>query len=486
MNNKQTEKKIAESFASAKPNIYDDVAAQCPTRSPSKARKNNALGWKIATCALALIMVVAVVFGGVTLGQYGQQNSVVASVTLDVNPSVAIRLNGNRRVISVDALNLDGEKIIGSMDFSGAQLEVTVNALIGSMIRSGKLSADSNSVLVSVDAKNSEYGALADIVSREITVILQESQIESSVVSQRLDNTDNADELAAEYGISVGKAQLIIKIMQNAPEGRYTVQQLVQLKINELNLILNGLSLPQDEISQNGAASEGKYIGRDAAIAAALNSIAAGLTQNDVQRLVCKMDFDDGVMVYEVEFVYKNFEYDVEINALDGKIIGVESEAQNTRPNQSELTEEQIKQKALELAEVPQAERDSVNVMVERDLDDGVMEYDVKFSYNGKYYEFDIDGYGNILSASQKEISSGSSESDLTRVKIRQKILEAVTKDSRFASLTLQSTREWEIEMDVEHGRQVYEVEFKWGRYEFDCVLDVATGNVTFKAELDD
>lgn len=496
MNKKQTENKIAESFAAARPDVFDNVAAQCPDRVPAKTRKSNVTGWKFATCALALVLVIAVVLGGVgystTKGALNDLQAsigggkVTASVTLDVNPSVAIRLNDNMRVVSVDALNLDGKKIIGNMDFGGAQLEVTVNALIGSMLRNGKLSEEANSVLVSVESSSQNiYEELSKAVSDQIAAILNESNIQAGVVSQRLDDSSDASSLAEQYGISAGKAQLINKIMQSAPAGKYTVEQLVSLKINDLNLILDGLDMPQDDLVQNGSASDSKYAGRDAAITAALDIVKAGLTQNDVQRLTCKMDFDDGRMVYEVEFVYDQREYEVEINAADGTVLSVESEMQNVRPDQTELDEEQIKGKAFDAAGVPSADRDAIDVTVERERDDGVTEYELKFSYNGKYYEFEIDGYGNVRSASQKEIG-GEYNSELTREQIQSKILEAVVKDRRFASVTLSTTYEWEIEMDVERGRQVYEAEFKWGRYEFDCTLDAASGSVTFEAEIDD
>ncbi len=482
MTNKQTENKIAESFSAVKPDVYNEVASQCPERTAVRTQKTTAWGWKIATFALALILVVAVIFGGVTLGG---TNAIAASVTLDVNPSVAIRLNKNRRVISVDALNLDGKKIIGNMDFKGAQLEVAVNALIGSMLRSNKLSADANSVLVSVDANQSEYDQLVNIVSQEINIILQESQIEASVVSQWLRETDDASALAAEYGISVGKAQLINKILQSSVQGKYTVEQLVSLKINELNLILDGLDVPQNELSQSGTASDGSYIGKDAAIAAALKSISDDLTENELQRLSCKMDFDDGFMIYEVEFVYNGWRYEIEVNALDGTIVGMERDTDDVRPQQSTLSRDQIEEKALDLADVPQADRDSVNMTVEVDVDHGVTEYELKFAYNGKYFEMEIDQYGIVLSASQRDIG-GTTQSDLSYDQIKQKVLEAVAKDSRFASVTLSSAREWEIEREYKYGKQVYEVEFKWNGYEFDCVLDISTGNVTFKAEIDD
>ena len=53
--------------------------------------------------------------------------------------------------LSVLRVREDAEKVVGDMDFSGASLEITVNALIGAMYRHGYLGELANSVLVTVN-----------------------------------------------------------------------------------------------------------------------------------------------------------------------------------------------------------------------------------------------------------------------------------------------------------------------------------------------
>ena len=60
------------------------------------------------------------------------------------------------------------------------------------------------------------------------------------------------------------------------------------------------------------------YVGRQAAIRTALAH--AGFGEQDVRRLRCELDREDGVMVYEIEFEKDGFEYDYEINAHSGVV----------------------------------------------------------------------------------------------------------------------------------------------------------------------
>ncbi len=481
---KKIERKVNESFNNVTPDTLNSIRSDCPTRTPSTVAtrsKNTTWGWKIATCALALLLVVTVVLSGVFFGKTGKISAVASTVTLDVNPSVEIQLNSSRRVVRVNALNADGKRIIGNMDFEGAQLEVTVNALIGSMIRNKFLDESSNSVLVSVSADASEYDALVGIVSEEISMRLSEATVDASVVSQWLRDTDSANQLATEYGISVGKAQLINKIMQSAPD-KYTVEQLVKLKINELNLIAEGLDISDDVLTQQGTASDGKYIGRDKAIAIALERVNASLTAQDVN-VKCKMDFDDGVMVYEVEFVYDGWKYEIEVDATNeaGNIVGFEREVSGRQPAGTDLTEEEIKALAFDIANVPEEERASISVSIERDRDDGRTEYELKFVYGDVRYKFEIDQYGNILSVKKEQFLGDTPVGQLTNEQIKQAVLAKV--QSKFPTITLDGTREWEIELEF---GQTYEIEFSWGRYEFECRMNVQSGEITFEYELDD
>ncbi|MBQ4650495.1 MAG: PepSY domain-containing protein, partial [Firmicutes bacterium] len=61
-----------------------------------------------------------------------------------------------------------------------------------------------------------------------------------------------------------------------------------------------------------------KYVGVDKAKAAALKD--AGLSSSEVTFTKAKLDKDDGIAVYEIEFFSGNTEYDYEISATSGKI----------------------------------------------------------------------------------------------------------------------------------------------------------------------
>lgn len=61
------------------------------------------------------------------------------------------------------------------------------------------------------------------------------------------------------------------------------------------------------------------FIGVQAATRAALAH--AGFHESEVRKLECKLDREDGIMVYEIEFKKGGFEYDYDVDAKTGTII---------------------------------------------------------------------------------------------------------------------------------------------------------------------
>lgn len=78
----------------------------------------------------------------------------------------------------------------------------------------------------------------------------------------------------------------------------------------------------------NGAAvtpSAGEtFIGESKAVSVALSN--AHVDESLAKNLVCKLDAENGVKVYEVEFYFNGYEYEYEINAVTGKIIKAEKD----------------------------------------------------------------------------------------------------------------------------------------------------------------
>ena len=315
------ESKLESAYASlSAPDVLDNILSDCAAKKGAilmmhDRKKHPAARWLGAAAAFALILGAA--------GLYGVNHAVASSVSLDVNPSVEIRSNRRDRVLDVTANNADGQVILGDMDLSGSDLEVAVNALIGSMVRNGYITELSNSVLISVDADDPARGEeLEARLTREINALLQTESFSGSVLSQTIAD-DPAIQLTAEqYGITQGKAQLIQDLIQQ--DARYDFETLASLSINELNLIHQDSPGETAQVSTTGAASDKAYIGGDAAEAAALAHV--GITESEASYLRAEYDYERGVMVYEVEFTAGGYEYTIDVNALTGEITGQEKE----------------------------------------------------------------------------------------------------------------------------------------------------------------
>lgn len=140
------------------------------------------------------------------------------------------------------------------------------------------------------------------------------------------------------------------------------------------------------------------FIGSDAAKQAALAD--AGVSAGDARFTKVRMDYEDGVPVYEVEFYTATHEYDYEIHAQNGSVFHKEVEAHQTSSGNhhggtgtqtgADIGAEAAKNAALNHAGC--AAGDVVFTKVERDYDDGWLVYEIEFHKGGLEYEFEIDG----------------------------------------------------------------------------------------------
>ena len=76
--------------------------------------------------------------------------------------------------------------------------------------------------------------------------------------------------------------------------------------------------------SRNTSSSVSSFISAEAAKAAALSH--AGVSTAQVREMECKLDEDDGIDVYEIEFKSAQMEYEYEIDAYTGAILKAEQD----------------------------------------------------------------------------------------------------------------------------------------------------------------
>lgn len=335
---------------------------------------------------------------------YVASNSIVI---LDVNPSIALTVNTDEKIVSAQGLNDDGNAVLNGMDLTGVDMTVAVNAIIGSMLQKGYLSDLQNAILVSVENEDAEASAaLQERISAIIGNTFQEANLEGSVLSQTLQDTTDLEQLAQEYQISLGKAALIQEVMSR--DATLTVEKLTPLSITEIALISQSKNLSSETLSQNGFASDKAYISRKAAMEAACRY--ANVNAEDAFEIEIEFDSDDGIMVYEIEFRVGTVEYECDVNARTGQVMKYEAEDKENsqagnsaqppsgtqQPSGQYIGEDAAKEIALSHGGFDASQ--VTKLKAEFDYDDGIALYEVEYESGHYEYEYKIDAAtGTIL-----------------------------------------------------------------------------------------
>lgn len=430
-------------------------------------------------------------------------------ITLDVNPSLNIIVDAADKVIEVQPLNDDARTVIGDMDFAGSDLDVTVNALIGSMLMNGYLDDIRNSILVSVaNGDTAKAESLQQQVSDMINSAVGEGGFEASVLTQTVTSTSETASLAQHYGISEGKAELILKVV--AADPTLTVESLAPLSVNDISLIASSRSLSDSSVSQTGTASSKAYISVDDAKSAAYAH--AGVSASDVTFVKTDFDSEHGVMVYEVEFYAGSVEYEYDINAQTGEVVKYSRESKTTSVPSTTVSGDYIGEAAAKTAALSHAgvsEADVCWLQADFDRDDGVYVYELEFAANGLKYDCSVNALtGEIVKFEQEQTGNlagngnGSSGTNAgtgvnagtgnqygngsSTVSTSDFIGEAAAKSAALSNAGVSESEVTRIkcELDRDHGSYKYEIEFSVGRMEYEYEIDAYTGAI-LKAEHD-
>ena len=170
MDEREVERRLRTALEHAAPDDLEAIRARCGAQhSPdvipiSQARKRPAR--RMAPMLIAACLVLAVI-GGVVGGRFlgvglnpGPATAAVASVvSLVVNPSVRLVVSAEEVVLAAQPVNDDAGNILDGMDLAGTDLNVAVNAIVGSLLKHGYVDELANSVLVSVEDQDAARGA---------------------------------------------------------------------------------------------------------------------------------------------------------------------------------------------------------------------------------------------------------------------------------------------------------------------------------------
>jgi len=481
MTNEKMELTLRSAIEKTAPNDFAGVLSRCGAQKRSeenmRKRRKNLIPTLAAAC-VALCLVV----GGLA---YGNTQAVASVVSLDVNPSIELKVNKNEKVLECRGLNEDAAKVLFSMDggksLKNTDLNVAVNAIVGSLVQNGYLDSISSAILISVEDKDMERAArLQQDLTARVDGLLMEQQREAAVLSQTVTKDKELEKKAENSSISTGKAYLIERII--AKNNSLDFDKLSALTVEELKDLLD-------------SGAPGMPIGKEEA--ARLAKASAGLTDADILafEVDAEIEYDDDEKPhYEVDFMTKNGALEVKVDAYTGAILTTASGTPMkdpvgpapANPATQDIGEAAAKAAAFQHAGVK--ESDVYALEVERETDDGVLEYEIDFKAGGMEYDYTVKAADGSILKAEKETADDVPQAQPQKPETAD-IGKAAAKAAalRHAGLAENEVTRLSVEKDYDDGRLEYEVDFRVGRTEYEYTIDGRTGSVLeHEKDLDD
>ena len=202
----------------------------------------------------------------------------------------------------------------------------------------------------------------------------------------------------------------------------------------------------------------------------------AGLSADQVTFDRIEMGTEQGASVYEIEFKTASMEYDYDVAVADGEI--VEESWEIRRPSASGNQISEAEAKSIAVKDAGASEADVTFIKTEIGDEDGVPVYEIEFEDQTTKFDYDVaKAGGKVLHASRKikvpacvAAEQKASAATNTGKTGRDAAIEAAL---NHAGLTAGDVSGLQCHKDYDDGREVYEVEFHQGRYEYNYDIDV-------------
>lgn len=319
MNSNEVDSRVERAFSSLKPDILDSIISDSKQHTgkiinieAAKVKKPR-YPYYLRTAAVLLVCIMC--FGG--LGLYGRAYAVKSTVTVDTDSAIELKLNRDEKVIEARALAPDSSCMVDSKSLEGLPVENAMDLILDSALANGSISADENSLLLSVESKDvQDARKLSQRLNTELYTSLKDKGFDASVMAQILEENEELSALSSDLNISTGKARLVNSISTGSTE--FSTEALAEMSINNLNIILNCVGESPNDLNIIGDASMGLYLDEDAAKLAVESEI--GIADEDFRNLEMSLGIENGTLVYSMNFDSGIYNYSCTVDALSGDI----------------------------------------------------------------------------------------------------------------------------------------------------------------------
>ncbi len=482
------------------------------------------IGVAAAACVLLAVGIVGVPY-------YGNNFVPDSHVDIDVNPGVEIVTNKKNKVLEVQSTNKDGDSVIDGMNLKNTELKVAVNALIGSMVQKGYITNNNTGILVTVRNDNPDKAnKVKEEVLDDINFALYKNDIKANIMNQTLKNTVDAAKFAKENNISIGKAVFVLNLA--AKDSSLDVKELAKMKVSDIAILVakKGIDIrdivdydDDDSIWENIAdaiedvdedVSE-NITGTTAALSKEKTSKTKQISINEAKQIVLahakvaqkdvtfvktELEYDNNRQVYDIEFYSKNVEYDYEIDAVSGEIISSDFDIEdysipvNTQDAQQQTNVNTAngdigieKAKDIALSHAGLSLGNVSFVKAEPDYEDGVKVYDIEFYSANVEYDYEINAASGAIVSVDRDIENYSIPTAAPNQAAHSNISAERAKQIALSHAGVSGVSFTKVELDIDDGVSVYDIEFKAGNVEYDYEINAASGAIiSNSSEIDD
>ncbi|MCD8327514.1 MAG: PepSY domain-containing protein [Ruminococcus sp.] len=416
-----------------------------------------------------------------------QGTTITAAITLDDAKQIALADEGiseNDATFTEAKLEYDDGISIYSIDFytSDTEYEYEINASTGDVYSKSKetfLASDTETTDSSSSITLEQAKALvledAGLSESEVTFIKAANDTDDGVAVYDIEFNTASKEY--EYEIRVSDGKIIDKSIEALKQSANSTSTQNTVSTSADNTSSNTTTTTTTTTAANNSSS----ISLEDAKAIALSD--AGLSKSDVTFTKAKSDTDDGVAVYDIEFVTSSSEYEYEIRVSNGAIVDKSVEAIKT--TKTTTTSQTVtssstssisldKAKSIALSDAGLSKSDVTFTKAKTDNDDGVQVYDIEFTTSSKEYEYEVRASdGKILdkSVEVKKTTTTSSNSYISVSKAKQIALNK-------AGLSESQVTFEKAKLEEDDGIMVYEIEFKCSGIEYECTINALSGKI--------
>lgn len=550
MTNRELEQRLKRAVDSTAPDHLEALLSRCEPKKGNvismehmMAKKRS--GWARGLVAAVLALLLVGTGSGLTIGfmNYRQSYALASVVSLDINPSIELKVNRNEKVLACTGMNEDGTKVLSTMnggkDLEGASLDLAVNALVGALLREGYMDVYS-AMLISVEDNDQERAAqLRQRLVASVDGELQSAGAQVNVRSQSMSMNRQLSAQAQANNISSGKAYLVNQVRDL--NSTLDFNELAQLSVEELDELIDAGApgMPVGMAAAREAAKTYAGIQNNSTVTA---SVDAELDKNPAR-------YDVSLFINDAEVVYRVDAYTGEVTsgmqnvssflqgengqtkepaggdtpATDPETTTTQQPSSNqasgntnagqsgttttTRPNTTtntntntstntntntntnantntntaatnDIGEAAAKAKAYAHAGVSASQVS--NVYVKRDYDHGYIKYEIDFWVGSTKYDYDVAASNGSIVGWDVEYHNNTQQQPVQRPTQSNDIGQVAAQNAALSHAGLSASQVYglKVEMDYEHGRIEYEVEFYYNGWEYDYTIDGTSGRI--------